>query len=296
MQFLKSRLNPSVFRDLSRVAVRSRNYFTITILVLLCASGSVAAEESPAANVIRWQEVEPGYAIARYNISSPGALIPSPVVIARFDPHYFIFQAVSARKLNRDQSDVKAFVDHELGFAGINANFFDTAGAALGLVVDHGEVTNRLHSGGNALTGVIFQDLDGLRIVHRSEFRHNTEIEFALQAGPRLIADGKPLPIESAHATSRRSGCAITRSGDLLLYATVLRFPGATLMEIQKLLLTPGLEVKDALNFDGGGSSQLYLTRVEGGGDPLLISGGDTIPVALVVSKKVRPKNATPTR
>lgn len=276
--------------------MRAFSYSMISFVMLLCVSATATTEESSATDAIRWQEVEPGYAIARYNISSPGALIPSPVVIARFDPDYFIFQAVSAKKLNRDQSDVKAFVEHELGFAAINANFFDTAGAALGLVVDHGQVTNRLHSGGNALTGVIFQDLDGLRIVHRSEFRHNTEIEFALQAGPRLIADGKPLPIESAHATSRRSGCAITRSGNLLLYATVLRFPGATLMEIQKLLLVPGLDVKDALNFDGGGSSQLYLTRVDGGGDPLLISGGDTIPVALVVSKKVRPKNSNPIR
>ena len=46
------------------------------------------------------------------------------------------------------------------------------------------------------------------------------------------------------------------------------------------------LKIKDALNLDGGSSSQLYLKKNPALNDDFLISGGDDIPVALVIKKK----------
>jgi exopolysaccharide biosynthesis protein len=57
--------------------------------------------------------------------------------------------------------------------------------------------------------------------------------------------------------------------------------------QIQQMLLDPELEVVDALNLDGGSSSQLFVAATVSPSDKeLLYSGGDLVPVGLVVTRK----------
>ena len=48
------------------------------------------------------------------------------------------------------------------------------------------------------------------------------------------------------------------------------------------MLLNLDIHVRDALSFDGGGSSQLYLRKYGALGEERLVSGGDVVPVVLV--------------
>jgi uncharacterized protein YigE (DUF2233 family) len=142
-----------------------------------------------------------------------------------------------------------------------------------------------MHRGGRLLTGVFYISGGKAFIVARDDFKEE-QVENAVQAGPRLVVNGKLLKVSEPHEASRRSGIAITRSGGVILYATYLRFPGATLEQIQEMLLDPALDVVTALNLDGGGSSQLFIKKNPLLVDDTFISGGDQVPVGLVVKRK----------
>ena len=85
---------------------------------------------------------------------------------------------------------------------------------------------------------------------------------------------------------SRRSGIALTNRGEVIIFATFLRFPGAALEQIQQMLLDPMLDISAALNLDGGGSSQLFVRKNPFSADDTFITGGDLVPAGLVVQKR----------
>lgn len=243
----------------------------------------------PPGSASRWKLIEKGLEFARYELGAGRYIIHPEVYLLRISPERFnIVAAVPpgfTAKGSPVNSDIRSLVKSLPGIAGINANFFDEQGRALGLVVMGGEVKQPIHRGGRVLTGIF-----GMRgakpfIVHREQF-DPSGVTMAVQAGPRLIDGGKVTKLSDAEEVSRRSGIAITRRGELILFATVLRFPGASLQEIQHMLLDPEFAVVEALNFDGGGSSQLFLDQVQGFPGETLISGGDSIPVGVVVVRK----------
>ena len=123
--------------------------------------------------------------------------------------------------------------------------------------------------------------------MHRDKFS-SKGVELGLQSGPRIIENSKILSFKKSNGSSRRSGIAITETGQVLLFATRYRFPGARLEDIGNILLRSGLGIKDALNFDGGGSSQLYLSSEASAGKvaEINISGGDSVPIALTFKKR----------
>lgn len=230
-----------------------------------------------------WHQVEKGYSVGRYSIGEKQYIFSSEVLILRFSPKYFKFNAVSSKQLGFKRADVKTLTEKSFGIAGINANFFDEFDNALGIVINQGIVINKVHQGGTLLSGIFLIQDGEPKIIHKSAISQ-FQPEVAVQSGPRLIANGEILKVKEPKVRSRRSGIAITKSGDILIYATLLRFPGASFEEIQNMLLE--LKVTDALNFDGGGSSQLYVQKNSAFADDVLISGGDSIPVALVVKKR----------
>lgn len=251
------------------------------VLCLILFFPMIVSAEKPA---FEWKQIEPGYMSAEYDLGNPHSVLRSTVRLLKFNPKQFSFHAVSANTVGEKRADVKRMVRSIGGIAGINANFFDERGAPLGLVISDQEMQKRVHAGGNLLSGIFYISDGHSYIVNREQFK-DARASLAIQAGPRLIVSGSPIRLNSPNAASRRSGIAITEDGELILYATELRFPGASLLEIQNMLLNPALKVADALNFDGGGSSQLYYTS---GDRDDFVSGGDTVPVAFVVKRKAQ--------
>ena len=235
---------------------------------------------------MQWQEVEPGFSVARYHIGTESQVLKSEVFLLKFNLASFSIDAVAAEDLGEAQSDVESLTKKSDAVAGINANFFDENGDPLGLLVTNFKSKRRLHQGGKLLTGVFSIADDKASIVHRSAFTVADNTRTAVQAGPRLISGSQPQKLLSPDVTSRRSGVAITRTGEVIFFATLLRFPGATLGQVQQMLLDPRLDVVDALNLDGGGSSQLFIRGNAATANDMLITGGDKVPAALVARRK----------
>ena len=252
---------------------------------LLCVAQTTVAQPAPT---VQWRQIEAGLDVGRYEVTSRASVLKSQVVLLRVDPARFAFRSVYAPDLGAQRTDVRSMAERIGGLAAINANYFDPNGNALGVVVASGVLKQKVHEGGRALTGVFQQRFDGtVQIVHRGEF-DKAGVSVAVQAGPRLVVAGKSVAMESMQGSSRRSGIALTRDRRVIVFATLLRFPGATFEEIQRMLLLPELGIVEALNFDGGGSSQLYVARGESSDEDLFVGGGDLVPVGLVVVRKAR--------
>ena len=167
----------------------------------------------------------------------------------------------------------------------INTNFFDEQGKPLGVVINRGILHNKLHRGGGALTAVLYATPKELRIAHRDTFSAQGVVE-ATQAGPRLLADGRAVEgIKAPILSSNLSGSCIDRNGRLTLYRVASGMFGCTTRQLQELLTHPEIDCIDAINFDGGGSSQLFIgTEAPTGSDQEQeenYQGEDEIPVAI---------------
>ena len=118
----------------------------------------------------------------------------------------------------------------------------------------------------------------------RSQFNFEKVTE-AIQAGPRLIDKSTPVSGQKGHNTrSRRAGICVTSPTSIILYISS-GFIGATISEIQEVLLRPSVDCIQALNLDGGGSAQLYVSSQIPDGisglQEIMIHGRDDIPVIL---------------
>ncbi len=239
----------------------------------------------PSAESFRWSHVEKGFEIARYQLDQGFMVIKSEVLLLKFSPKRFSFLVARASDVKQRKSDVRTLTKDLGGIAGINAHFFDPEGLALGLLVRDGRLNQGMHKGGRLLTGVFFIKENKPHIVHRKAYKETTA-DIAIQSGPRLVVDGKAQAIKSSDVSSRRSGIAITKKGEVILFATMLRFPGASFKQLQEMLSDPTLEIEHALNLDGGSSSQLFVEKNKRVADETFIDGGDLVPVALVVKRR----------
>ncbi|MGI6524287.1 MAG: phosphodiester glycosidase family protein [Bdellovibrionota bacterium] len=172
----------------------------------------------------------------------------------------------------------------------INANFFDEHGRALGLTLSRGIKHKNIHFGGGTLTGILQVTQNGVSIINRSDFNQHLVLE-ALQAGPRLIVNGAAVQkIKDLTTYSRRSGVCIDREQRVVFYISS-GLMGISLQQVQDTLLSKEIGCVDALNLDGGGSAQLYLSKHPssdsvGKIEEVSIQGRDNIPVALGLFKK----------
>jgi len=246
---------------------------------ILLAGKALAGDPAPS---FKWRKIEVGFEVARYALSQEQYFLKSEVILLKFDPKFFTFKnSVSSET----RSNIRTLSNAHDAVAGINTNFFDTSNKALGLIVKDGKQINKIHEGGKLLTGIFLIQEGVSKIIHRTDYDAEG-VAMAFQAGPRLISNKKALTLKASSQSSRRSGIALNKQGEIIIFATLLRFPGASLLQIQQMLLDPRLAITDALNLDGGGSSQLYIKKNIAIEDDTIISGGDLVPSALVVIRK----------
>lgn len=235
---------------------------------------------------ITWTEKESGLEFGSYSVKNSSSVLLAQVILIRVDPKQFSFTLSNANAETSERTDIRTLTTNIDGIIGINANFFDPSGKALGLLSKNGQVSNPIHRGGNVLTGLFYIHDDMPHIVHRFDTIPNNA-SIALQAGPRLIVNSKPTDLTKSTATARRSGIAVTSDSKVILFASLSPFPGIQLSDIQKMLLEPSVQATDALNLDGGSSSQIYISpSASMTGKELFFGGADAIPVGLVVKRR----------
>lgn len=135
----------------------------------------------------------------------------------------------------------------------VNGGFFDGDGRPLGLLVSGGRELSRLR---RADWGVLTIDLTGVAsVVHVRDFRRTKGLDFALEAGPRLVVAGKPLHLKDQ--SDPRTAIGVRPGGRELVLVVVERSVSLTDLA-RDLAETFGCP--DALNLDGGSSTQLWAT------------------------------------
>jgi uncharacterized protein YigE (DUF2233 family) len=177
---------------------------------------------------------------------------PFTLELYKIDPKQFRLQVVQAKDLGQEKVTAKEIVSKTGGFVAINAGFFDPVFKPLGLIVKDGNILNPVRS--VSWWGVFSLDKNtGPQVSRVEEFLLRPSVEMAIQAGPRLLDDGKPLPLKKND--SQKTFIGITPEGEILLGATdVCALDAADLSNI----LLKDLQLKEALNLDGGSSTQLY--------------------------------------
>ena len=169
----------------------------------------------------------------------------------------------------------------------INSSFFDEKNNALGLLISSGITFQKTHSGGETLTGIFASTRKSFLILGRDDFNSALLIE-AVQAGPRLVVNGKALEDFKDKEVSRRSGICIDNNGVPVFFATSNDSWAVSLADFAQAMVMPEVNCKDGLNLDGGGSAQLFMRTVSGkpmAADEALfdIRGQDEAPVFLAV-------------
>lgn len=256
---------------------RAKRPIAILLLGLLFSSTLPAFAASP------WEIVAPDLEQARIAAPSSG-LFSSELLLFRTSLSEFRVEAIRAQDYGEKRMPVARLCAASKAVLCINANFFDESGNALGLIVHRGITLQPIHAGGRTLSGIFSVSRDSIKITSRSGFVPARVLE-AIQAGPRLLHAHNPVPGIEVSSRSRRSGICIDAKQRLIFYIVSSGLLGLTLPELQTSLRSPAIGCVDALNLDGGGSSQLYLSSRISGAAPDLreisIPGRDDIPVAL---------------
>lgn len=189
--------------------------------------------------------------------------------VIRVDPSLWQLNAYLAR-----DASARAVVRDKHAVFAINANFFDSQRNPLGLVVRSGEQVR--HPREISWQAVFLVHKDGTaRIVHESEWtKQKDEAFMAVQAGPRLVIAGHTVRVRQSYA-AERAGVCIQKPNQLLFFATPSdrKFD---MYEIARIArrdeVDGGLACQDAMLFDGGHSTQIYLKterkKVSMRGDP----------------------------
>ena len=154
----------------------------------------------------------------------------------------------------------------------INGGYFDSSNRPLGLRVASGWRTHPLRT---ANWGVFYIRDNRAQIKHTRDYRPSKQTQEAIQCGPRLVVAGKTTDLKPQWA--RRSGVGIDAQNRVILAVSdgELSFD-----EWAKLWASPqDLSCPNALNLDGGGSTQMW-SRAD---SKARVAGAWAVPDVLVV-------------
>lgn len=232
---------------------------------------AVGAWRLRARSETAWQKVGPGVEMRTLSVNAPGTLGGAVEVVAlRTDPSRIRVLQGKARNVSQWRADARSV-------AVINGGFFDKTGKPLGLRVCDGKKKNSLHE---ANWGVFYIRKEKAAVMHSRDFRKRFTslvlIQQAVQCGPRLVVGGKTTDLKPQ--TARRSGIGVQRDGKVVIAVSSGSLPFDDWAKIWAS--RDGLNCRDALNLDGGGSTQLSLQTK---GQARNIAGAWPVPDVVVI-------------
>lgn len=197
-----------------------------------------------------WQNLAPGI---EYQDLEGGILTPwSHIYVFRIDLSKNKLTSISAQNLGMKNASADQFAQYSQGLISINGGFFDHEFRPLGLRVTNKKLENPLKQ--ISWWGVFYVKNNKPYISNAKHFYYNNQIDFAIQSGPRLLIKGRIPSLKQGIAD--RSALGITADDKLIIL--VSNNAAMTTDELAHLLKAPPLRCLDAINLDGGSSSQLY--------------------------------------
>jgi len=233
----------------------------------------------------RWEPALPGLEIRTLRLGREKDLASFKLQAVRVSPSEFAIEVIRLTPKESSRMRPAEIMASRNALALINGPFFDHMEQSLGLLVIDGRVINKKPRRG---ADAIFFVKDGRpRIATREDFPH-TDVDFAIQTGPWLVRDGARIEgFQRPWLVDRRSALGLDAQGRLLLAVTDAAINGLSLYELSHLLARPesggGLGCVDAVNLDGGTSTQMMLSA---GDARIRVRGFKRVPVFLLVVKK----------
>lgn len=202
-----------------------------------------------------WESIAPGVERRTY---TPENNLFGQLIVLRIDPALYTFRAHYKPGEARTLSEWQAQIPDAIAF--VNTNFFDANHHVLGLLVVDGVVYGASYQDRGG-TFLVQNDVPRVRS-NRAEPYTGEPLEQAVQAFPMLVQNGTTtFEGNFADRPSRRTVVAQDSRGRILLMVTPLL--GISLSDLSAYLPTTDMDIVNALNLDGGGSSMLYYRASE---------------------------------
>ena len=202
---------------------------------------------------LQWQTLAPGLEYTKVNTFA--GIGNKGIHAFRFDLQRYQLQLAFTQQQNR-LTNIIELMNTNHAIIGVNGGFFTPDLKPLGLRIAEGQIKSPLKN--TAWWGVFFTKGAQAAIVSPNSFKASKKINFAVQSGPRLIVNGQITNLKPGMAN--RTALGITRDNKIVLLVSN-GFPLST-QELAKIMQAPenqgGLNCFNALNLDGGSSTQLY--------------------------------------
>jgi exopolysaccharide biosynthesis protein len=235
------------------------------------AAEKICSSRLDTARIIRWKKISPGLEVRDFSIQFEDGSY-SRMTGVRINPDLFHIRLLWKEKKNSFLLSAGEIARQTNASVVVNAGYFDKKWRPLGYFQSGNKIYNsRLLFRGRRRAlhlGAVFyvrNKTDEIGIATREAF-NAAGVREAFQAGPYLVRRGKPdLGLEAYREfrrPDRRTILALGKKGRLLLLVSEEIGRGISWCELQYFLSLPepegGLGVLDAMNLDGGSSSQLY--------------------------------------
>lgn len=213
--------------------------------------GSLLLIFTNAVHASPWKELAPGI---EYRDLSPNPITPWAHIHAfRIDLKEQKLDLVTASDLSRPHASVEEMAKHSNALIAINGGFFDEKYRSLGLRVGHGHHYTPLKP--ISWWSVFYTVRNKPYVTRASQYQtQSRSVDFAIQSGPRLLIGGKIPKLKPAIA--ERTALGITKKNKVILLITEHAAMSTT--ALAKRMKAFPLYCEDALNLDGGSSTQIY--------------------------------------
>ena len=200
-----------------------------------------------------WQVLSKGIQYQDINQSKAFIVTPwSHIHIFKIDLKYNQLDLMMASELHKSLASAEEFAQHSSALIAINGGFFDAHNQPLGL---RRRNHINLHASKKISWWGFFYLKDKKPFI--TNLQHISDIntsDIAIQAGPRLIINGHIPHLKPGYAD--RTAIGVTAAGKIILLVT--ENAHLTTTDLANILLAPLLNCINAINLDGGKSSQLY--------------------------------------
>ncbi len=228
-----------------RITLKISRTACALILLILIISG---ARATPTI----WKPLKPGL---EYTLLQPGY---GRLYAFRIDPAKYDLDLATAADLDHPETGgltVEEIAEQTQALVAVNGGFFTPNYQPLGLRIQNGQLRSPFKP--ISWWGVFYLK-NHPEIVSSKAFKDLQNITFAIQAGPRLVVQGEIPHLKSG--ADDRSAICLTQQQQVIL--VVSQGASLTLSNFANILQKPeqfgGLNCYNALNLDGGHSSQLF--------------------------------------
>ncbi len=227
-------------------------FFAILLTSLLFMTTTLAKP-------VEWQSLAKGIDYAVISYLQPYS--SSKLHALRIDPSLYGLNLMTAQAIQRTAGFAATYAKTSKALIAINGGFFNPDYIPLGLRINEGKILFPVKP--ISWWGIFTLKNKKPNIITNDEYKADSQIDFAIQAGPRLLIEGKVPQLRETART--RSALCIDHADQIIMVVTehLPLTPSALAHILRATEIEGGLNCKNALNLDGGHSSQLYAKIAE---------------------------------